>query len=187
MHGCLAYKVQDRLKGKKKKSGSQGPALFLVKIDPTNACSPIPKTMRQTYYWNTKNVSNFVRELNEKPTTYEKDVRFLANYAGISVKEFQRTDPISYGVMLWGNYSTPWGTTEPSQRIRQVIGDAYYRNYFLSYHVKELRRRDELRKNRAVELPLLPQSPALPPLPLTPTLSGIALLSDEVSSFNLDE
>jgi hypothetical protein len=140
--------------------------------------------MRQTYYWNTKNVSNFVRELNEKPTTYEKGVRFLANYAGISVKEFQNTDPISYGVMLWGNYTTPWGTIEPSQRVRQVIGDAYYRNYFLSYHVKELKRRDELRKNRAVELPLLPQSPGLPPLPPSPRLTGNILLLDE---FYLDE
>ena len=111
--------------------------------------------MPQSSNWNTKNVSNFMRELKEKPKSYESNVRFLAARVNIPVREFLHTDPISYGVMLWGRYSIP------SRKIENVMGYSDYSAYFLSYYVKELKRRDTLKKRVTFQLPPLPPSPLL--------------------------
>lgn len=75
------------------------------------------------HLWNSIRVKNFVKGLNKKPTKWDENIAFLADKAGITVEKFLLTDPISYGVMIWG-YDRKYPGT-PSSIIQKVMGSVY--------------------------------------------------------------
>jgi len=74
--------------------------------------------------WNSIRVKNFVKSQNKKPTKWDENIAFLADKAGITVDKFLLTDPISYGVMIWG-YDRKY-PGEPSSIIQKVMGSGIY-------------------------------------------------------------
>ena len=52
--------------------------------------------------WNAKRVQHFLRELGVRPTKWEENIVHMAEMGRMSVAEFLATDPISYGVRVWG-------------------------------------------------------------------------------------
>jgi len=85
--------------------------------------------LKETLFWNTVRAKNFIKEYGAKPSRWEENVAFLAEIGNLSVEQFMLTDPITYGVKIWGYDSE----MEPSVKIKKILGIINYYEMYSFY------------------------------------------------------
>jgi hypothetical protein len=98
--------------------------------------------------WNATRVSNFLRAMGVRPTRWQENIAEMAKIGNVSVDEFLKMDPITYGVRVWG--------FDSDQKLKNVLGVINYHE-MLSAYGAPWGKVDES-KNTIVE-PTVPESP----------------------------
>jgi cell fate (sporulation/competence/biofilm development) regulator YmcA (YheA/YmcA/DUF963 family) len=80
--------------------------------------------------WNATRVSNFLRAMGVRPTRWQENIAEMANIGKISVDEFLKMDPISYGVRVWG--------FDSDQKLKNVLGVINYHEMLSAYGAPRL-------------------------------------------------
>ena len=88
--------------------------------------------MSANHLWNPMRVKNFMRELKMKATKWDENIVALAEKGSMSVEEFLKTDPITFGEKIWGKQD--WKYTSGYSRIRKILGDSIYRDMLCHYY-----------------------------------------------------
>jgi hypothetical protein len=65
-------------------------------------------------------VKNFMRELKMKATKWDENIVALAEKGSMSVEEFLKTDPITFGEKFWGKHD--WKYTSGHSRLEKILG-----------------------------------------------------------------
>ena len=82
------------------------------------------------HLWNATRVQRFLRELGVRPTRWEENIAHMAEMGNMSVEEFLKTDPITYGIKIWG-YRDQYGS--PHQNVEKVLGVINYYQLLCKY------------------------------------------------------
>lgn len=82
------------------------------------------------HFWNATRVRNFVIALGKKPTKWDENLILLAKNGAMTVDTLLETDPISYGVKIWGYEGL---TKNPSAKIRKILGVLNYESLMHFY------------------------------------------------------
>ena len=77
-------------------------------------------------FWNATRVRNFMKKLNKKSTTFDENIKVLAQLIGISVEKFLNMDPITYGTRV---FAFGGGTHTVMYLLGPHIYDHYLDNY----------------------------------------------------------
>jgi len=95
--------------------------------------------MLGNHLWNSIRVKNYVKELGKRPTKWDENIAFLSECANITPATFLETDPISFGIMIWGDNNQY--TSGPNPKMAKVMG---YSNYSecMQYYYETLDRRE---------------------------------------------
>ena len=88
------------------------------------------------HLWNATRVQRFLHELGVRPTRWEENIAQLALIGRMSVEDFLKTDPISYGVRVWGY--------EEHKAIKKVLGIINFHQ--LWHYYAAAKERDEAAK-----------------------------------------
>jgi hypothetical protein len=78
-------------------------------------------------------VKNFMRELKMKPTKWDENIVALAEKGSMSVDEFLKTDPITFGEKIWGKHD--WKYTSGYSRLERILGESTHREMW-GYYVR---------------------------------------------------
>ena len=79
--------------------------------------------------WTPTRVKNFMRELKMKATKWDENIVALAEKGSMSVEEFLKTDPITFGEKIWGKSKNVY-IYHPT---RKILGDSIYREMLYYY------------------------------------------------------
>ena len=76
-------------------------------------------------------VKNFMRELKMKATKWDENIVALAEKGSMSVEEFLKTDPITFGEKIWGKHD--WKYTSGYSRLERILGESTHREMWGYY------------------------------------------------------
>lgn len=89
------------------------------------------KRMSANHLWNPMRVKNFMRELKMKATKWDENIVALAEKGSMSVEEFLKTDPITFGEKFWGKHD--WKYTSGYSRLERILGESTHREMWGYY------------------------------------------------------
>jgi len=87
--------------------------------------------MSANHLWTPMRVKNFMRELKMKATKWDENIVALAEKGSMSVEEFLKTDPITFGEKMWGKHD--WKYTSGYSRLEKILGESTHREMWGYY------------------------------------------------------
>ena len=95
--------------------------------------------------WTPTRVKNFMRELEMKATKWDENIVALSKRASMSVEEFLKTDPITFGEKIWGK--DDWKYTNGYPRVQRLVGEWTYYKMWRYYENTPVQRAEKVYKD----------------------------------------